>query len=674
MDEATRTRHETQSKNLRVKIKTWEVNFAKANQGNKPTRQDIKSNRDMAATYKQYQYLRDVLDGKKPPPAATKQDRQTADKENLKHKSPKQHKSQLPAHSHNTPSTRRFRTAAETDTPSSQRQHYLDVNSTMHMFTPRAGGDGDTSTFDNDITTITTPSLNRKLFSPVVPTSIGPTPHRDGRVLGLFDMLPFKGAEIGSPSKPSYPSMKLSQVKKGGKESMIQESPKKRRSDEAAEADEPTFTTSKDATLAAALGHTPLSRHKRQKQTPRKTDNSAFATPCKPDGSNNTNRTPGTAKSITATSVSKLQFLTPAFLRRIPMSKITESSEMLSPEPIRLPRKPLLRGLSSVVADLRKLQEKELDDELDNLREIENEAMGGTLQKPPATTTATTAHDLNDPLTASPSKVTRRQSQQQPHQQQQEAAAADAADDQEALAFFLQEDAQSKKLKLLSGFDDEAKYDSSDDEGEVGHAGLDRNGQPLRVFKKKGQKRTTRRSNMRPVRTQRPPDQVTTTAATDDDDDDGVNDHGEDADATKPAAVVRGHERNGREEDPALLSGSDFTASDSNVDDEDDDDDGDEYGVVSKNTSVKTTADYKTDSKSISKTKREAPSSSSKTASKTNKDTSEDKDKTHSAKELTKKAPRKVNELAHANFKRLKLRNNGAKGGPGFNSRFRRRR
>lgn len=47
MDEATRTSYETQSKDLRVKIKTWEVNFAKANQGSKPSRQDIKSNRDM---------------------------------------------------------------------------------------------------------------------------------------------------------------------------------------------------------------------------------------------------------------------------------------------------------------------------------------------------------------------------------------------------------------------------------------------------------------------------------------------------------------------------------------------------------------------------------------------------------------------------------------------------
>jgi DNA replication regulator SLD2 len=32
-----------------------------------------------------------------------------------------------------------------------------------------------------------------------------------------------------------------------------------------------------------------------------------------------------------------------------------------------------------------------------------------------------------------------------------------------------------------------------------------------------------------------------------------------------------------------------------------------------------------------------------------------------------------VNAVAHQNFKRLKLRNSGARGGPAHNSRFRRR-
>jgi hypothetical protein len=37
------------------------------------------------------------------------------------------------------------------------------------------------------------------------------------------------------------------------------------------------------------------------------------------------------------------------------------------------------------------------------------------------------------------------------------------------------------------------------------------------------------------------------------------------------------------------------------------------------------------------------------------------------------KAARKVKAMAHQNFKRLKLRNSGAKGGPAHNSRFRRK-
>ena len=38
-----------------------------------------------------------------------------------------------------------------------------------------------------------------------------------------------------------------------------------------------------------------------------------------------------------------------------------------------------------------------------------------------------------------------------------------------------------------------------------------------------------------------------------------------------------------------------------------------------------------------------------------------------------RKVARKVNAMAHQNFKRLKLRNSGAKGGPAHNSRFRRK-
>jgi len=49
------------------------------------------------------------------------------------------------------------------------------------------------------------------------------------------------------------------------------------------------------------------------------------------------------------------------------------------------------------------------------------------------------------------------------------------------------------------------------------------------------------------------------------------------------------------------------------------------------------------------------------------------KNKRMNADGRIKTAARKVNALAHANFKRLKLRNSGAKGGPAHNSRFSRK-
>ena len=50
------------------------------------------------------------------------------------------------------------------------------------------------------------------------------------------------------------------------------------------------------------------------------------------------------------------------------------------------------------------------------------------------------------------------------------------------------------------------------------------------------------------------------------------------------------------------------------------------------------------------------------------------KDKKANKDGKVKTAARKVTAMANQNFKRLKLRNSGAKGGPAHNSRFRRKR
>lgn len=174
-------------------------------------------------------------------------------------------------------------------------------------------------------------------------------------------------------------------------------------------------------------------------------------------------------------------------------------------------------------------------------------------------------------------------------------------------------DSRVKNLPL-GGFDDEAMYDSP-----VEEEPLDQNGQPLRVFKKKGQKRTTRKSNMKPVFVKR------RTAAPLENGDQNRGDSDEE-DVVAETQVVR----DGAKEDDGVPSDlDDFVPSDV---DEEDGNDGKPAPPLKKTKKAE---------------KQEGP---------------------------IKKAARKVNELAHANFRRLKLRNYGAKGGPGYNSRFRRRR
>lgn len=262
--------------------------------------------------------------------------------------------------------------------------------------------------------------------------------------------------------------------------------------------------------------------------------------------------------------------------------------------PLRLPKKPIARSLSSIVAGLRKIEDEALDEELDVLREMEMEEAGIA---PP-------------PKKAAPTPV-----------EPEKLAVEDGAE---------VEDSQLKELEprpdrpvLLGGFDDENAYDSSADEQ------LDR-GQPLRVYKKKGQKRTTRRSNLKPTRSKRPAN-----AAGDEEDEEEVVLETQ-ADATKVAG--------GEEELDGLMSGSDFDEASSDEDE----------------------AEKKT-----AKAKKEKKAKDKKEKDKKEKDKGKGKEKEEGT---VKKAVRKVKATAHANFKRLKLRQGGAKGGPAHNSRFRRKR
>ncbi|TEA15062.1 DNA replication regulator SLD2 [Colletotrichum sidae] len=481
MDDQTRAEYESQSQTLRLELKSWESSWAKSHDGKKPGRDDIKSNPDIAQKYKLYNKVRDILSGKLPPPA----------KEDLRPKKRKENPAQT-----TTPSKRH----KQAETPSKSRSNH-DV-----------------------LAQNTTPSISRTLFSPVAPRSIGPTPQRDGRVLGLFDLMIEK--EHGTPSRRNGHQINLNTLPSSN---ILTTTPKKRSS--------PMDETPK-------LSRTPMSTSKRQMLN-------SFMTPLKnKDGTMMDAKTP--------TAVSKLQFNTPSFLKRHTVPPAVETKDFDAP-PLRLPRKPMIRGLSSIVASLRKVEEEALDDDLEALREAEGEGAGAP--------------------------VTRAMGPSKP---------VEPAND------LLAPDPMAKNLPL-GGFDDEAVYDSSDGEQ------LDRNGKPLRVFKKKGQKRTTRRSNIKPVHHKRPSGPVEGEA------------RDEDEEEIVPETQVQGLADDLPGELADMGSDSDFEGPDSKA-------------------------------KEPKETKRPEKVGT------------------------VKKAVKKVNELAHTNFRRLKLRNTGSKGGPGYNSKFRRRR
>lgn len=491
-----------------------------------------------------------------------------------------------------------------------------------------------------------TPSTARKLFgTPAIPTSIGPTPQRDGRVLGLFDLMA-PSPEACRVATPSKSTGKRGIMGRGSATT----TPKRRTTTTVIVTDGDGEDDDEDVRAGNRLSRTPVSSAKRHRldsfmTTPLGNRRDANAAP-----RTDLNKTP---KSSTAAQ-DNLQFTTPEFLRRLPPKSIVTGSaitrldengvpvpdgrtaedllDISSRRPFarRLPRKPLIRGLSSVVASLRKMEEEQLDEDLEALREVEAEMMGAG---PP------------------PPKLSVKSVSQKPSLDNVIAAKSAAPREKEEVV----EDSQlagggaegPPPTGLLGGFDDEGMYDSPDDDKD---AGLDRNGNPLRVFKKKGQKRTTRRVNMRPVRTRRPVAPVEA-AAEDSSGDDVVPE-------TQLAAPAPGSVQGDnldQEDDDLDLSGSDFGFDD--AEDEKFEEDEDDRGGESKASTKKGKGKGKGGAKAAGGPKKEK------------------KKKDEAKKEgKTERAPRKVSATAHQNFKRLKLRNNGSKGGPGFNSKFRRRR
>ena len=358
---------------LRQELKEWEQQFAANNADRKAGREDIKKHPaigtidphlsctmltcPLAAKYKEYTKLRDVLSGK------------SGSHQHCAY--PSQHR----------PGKRKADLSSVTQ-PSHTSKRIKNIETPSKAPHPAA------------IDPYDSPSAIRALLgTPTRRTAIGPTPQRDGKALGLFDLLSEDEAAAGDAAGSS-------RLQSPGSKSHL------------------TPRRAHQAVVASPLhgSRTPTSSGKRFLLD-------SFATPSK-------RKAGGTFTPLR--SASKLQFSTPAFLRR-DRQRVVTLDAVAEEGPIRMPARPPIRGLSSMLASLRKMEDEQLDDELDVLRELENESI-------------------------EPAKPSMMEDQGQ------------GVSDLEGTKVGSQEQDES------------------------------RNGKPARVWKKRGQKRTTKRVIMRPVR------------------------------------------------------------------------------------------------------------------------------------------------------------------------------
>lgn len=382
-------------------------------------------------------------------------------------------------------------------------------------------------------------------------TCVGPTPQKDGRVLGLFDLLSPDARDGNTP---------LKRISLGA-------------------ADLNTLATPLKPFLNKEIGSGGNSSvRKTSSKSPRNAESGyhdSFLTP-----SNRRRfdlRTPGSKDGV-----SKLRYdVTPAFLRRNSLTTqsvlqgggkgdIDEHGEISwSPIAVRPRAKPLGRSLSTLVHGLRALEDEKLDEELDLMREMEQDSVADC---------RTQRASFENPTVAV-------------------------------------EDSQIAELPL--GPDGAGNTEDDSDDTHIDAQGKD--GKPLKIWKKKGQKRTTRKVNMRPAAAKRKPETQ--------------REAPKDTEKEDEVAIVP----------ETQILGQAFTSDVATGVDEGDDMEYLTEGVYESNEGQEGT---KTAARESIKTKQKR----------------DDK----SGKDIIKEAPkkknnRKLNPLAHANFRALKIRNKQSK-------------
>ncbi|KAF2819784.1 hypothetical protein CC86DRAFT_449813 [Ophiobolus disseminans] len=281
---------------LRLDLKVWEKKFAAQNNGRKAGRDDIKANENISNKYKEYSKLRGKLSAQVAP---------------------------------QTPSKR-----------TASRRSARDVERTPKgppkplILTPLK------RKREEELASEAIPQ-SPDFLSPQGPNVIGPTPQRDGIVLGLFDLLP-----AGTPSK--------SRTALGNVELNVLQTPSRK--------------------VEVAASETSLESRARGERTPLSTGKrfmlNQFVTPKK------------RRLDDEGTPSSTLRGLaTPAFLRRGNVLGAIDETDETTPRPAPWKRRGLGRSLSAMIQAMKKDEDDKLDEEADIMRELEMEEAGISIPK-----------------------------------------------------------------------------------------------------------------------------------------------------------------------------------------------------------------------------------------------------------------------------------------------------
>lgn len=280
--------------NLRVELKQWEKAFADAHSGRKPSRDDIKNERVIAAKYKDFNRL--VRFAKAWRPEVSTPSKLSKAQPNAK------------------------RVLAE-------------KSSNVVAATPCRDRKKEREAREHSM-----PEMEDEPTPAFIRCGLGPTPQKDGQVLGIFDLL----TGNGTPSKPTPPE------RKNAADALAATPTKGRHAAPSASACSKTPQSSGRRFYLDAFAGTPLKR---------KRDTDDVGTP----------------------STLKRQFATPPFLRRSwKLDSICEGDEdafLPTKKPLGS-RKGLVRSLSTIIAGLRKQEDDHMDEEWEVMKELEAEETG----------------------------------------------------------------------------------------------------------------------------------------------------------------------------------------------------------------------------------------------------------------------------------------------------------